>query len=307
LAILIEQLRQPLSKFLEFTSQNDYVKCRNRYKVPYETGVLMILYHLARPHRVRSDIERMFHCRRSHCSAICQTFIDAFYEVALKYLSDPTLLQARFPKYSQAIEKKTKCTGLLIWGFIDGTLKLIARPSKHQKAAYSGHKRCHGIKFQNVTTPDGYIAHLFGPIAGSRHDSYMLGESQIRDKLEAAMPGNDGQPVYAMYGDPAYPQSQYLLGGVAGAAAGSIEAKWNKAMSRARICVEWTFGEVGKVFRSLSLKQGMQVYRVPVAKYYYAAVFLLNCRNCMYGGQTADYFGCDPLDLDDYIELVDWN
>jgi nuclease HARBI1 len=267
----------------------------------------MILYRLARPHRVRLDIERMFHCRRSHVSAICNTFSNAFYEVALKYLSDPSLLLPRFPKYSLAIEKKTKCTGLLLWGFTDGTLKLIARLSKHQQAAYSGHKRCHGIKFQNVTTLDGYIAHLYGPIAGSHHDSYMLGESQIRDKLEATMPGNDGQPVHAMFGDPAYPQSQYLLGGVAGAAARSPEAKWKKAMARARICVEWTFGEVGKVFRALSLKQGMQVYRVLVAKYYFAAVFLLNCRNCMYGGQTAEYFECDPLDLNDYIGLVDWN
>ena len=122
------------------------------------------------------------------------------------------------------------------------------------------------------------------------------------------MPGTDGTPVYAMFGDPAYPQSQYLLGGVAGAAAGSPEAAWNRAMARARICVEWTFGEVGKVFRSMSLKQSMQLYRVPVAKYYFAAVFLLNCRNCLYGGQTANYFGCVPMSLEEYIiELVDWN
>jgi nuclease HARBI1 len=121
------------------------------------------------------------------------------------------------------------------------------------------------------------------------------------------MPGTDGAPIYAMYGDPAYPLSQYLLGGVSRAAAGSAEAAWNKTMSRARICVEWTFGEVGKVFRSMSLKQGMQVYRVPVAKYYFVAVFLLNCRNSLYGSQTADYFDCHPLSLEEYIDLVDWN
>jgi hypothetical protein len=307
LSLLMEQLRTPLAKYLEFTGQTDYVKCRHRYKVPYETGVLMILYRLAHPHRVRSDIERMFHCRHSHVSAICNTFIDAFYEVALKYLSDPVLLFPRFPKYSKAIKKKTRCTGLLLWGFIDGTLKGICCPSKHQKVAYSGHKRIHGINFQNVMTPDGYIAHLFRPIAGSRHDSYMFGVSEIRAKLEIAMPGTDGAPVYAMYGDPAYPLSQYLLGGVNRAAAGSAEVAWNKTMSRARICVEWTFGEVGKVFRSMSLKQGMQLYRVPVAKYYFAAVFLLNCCNSLYGGQTADYFDCLPLLLEEYIDLVDWN
>ena len=267
----------------------------------------MVIYRMVRPFRVRSDIERMFRCRRSHVSAICNTFVEAFYQVSLKYLSDPTLLQHRFPEYSKAIEKKTKCSGLLIWGFIDGTLKPICRPSKNQKAAYSGHKRIHGIKFQNVTTPDGYIAHLSGPIAGCRHDSAMLGESQLRTQLELAMPGTDGNPIYAMYGDPAYPLSQYLLGGFNGAAAGSAEAKWNKRMSKARICVEWTFGEVGKQFRGLSLKQSMQLYRVPVAKYYFTAVFLINCRNCFYGSQTTDYFKCAQLPLDEYIALVDWS
>jgi hypothetical protein len=195
----------------------------------------------------------------------------------------------------------------LVWSFIDGTLKPTARPSKHQKAAYSGHKRCHGIKFQNTTTPDGYIAHLYGPIAGSRHDSYMLSESEMLPQLRAAMPGIDGAPIYAMYGDPAYPQSAYLIGGVTGAADGSVEAAWNKTMSGARICVEWTFGEVNRQFRALSLKQNMMLFRIPVAKYYYTAVFLANCRNCMYGSETSNYFDCEPMSFDDYIALVDWD
>lgn len=307
LSMLIDKLRQPLSTFLEFVGDTDYVKCRHKYTIPFETGVLMILYRLARPHRVRSDIEQMFHCRRSRVSAVCNTFVDAFYELSLRYLSDPTLFQHRFALYSQAIATKTGCYALRIWGLIDGTLKPVARPSHNQKAAYSGHKRLHGIKFQNVTVPDGHIAHLYGPIAGSRHDSYMLGESNILEQLEVAMPGTDGSPIYAMYGDPAYPQSPYLIGGVAGAAVGSIQAAWNKAMSAARIAVEWTFGEVGRQFRGLSLKQSLQIYRMPVAKYYYTAVFLINCRNCFYGGETADYFNCSPMSLDEYIDLVDWN
>jgi nuclease HARBI1 len=174
-----------------------------------------------------------------------------------------------------------------------------------QKAAYSGHKRVHGIKFQNTTTPDGYIAHLFGPIAGSRHDSYMLSESQLLPQLQALMPA--GGTIYTLYGDPAYPQSVYLIGGIAGAQEGSVEAAWNTAMSSGRICVEWTFGEVGRQFRALDLKQGLQIFRLPVAKYYAVAVFFCNCRNSVYGSQTAKYFECEPMSLEDYINLVDWN
>lgn len=110
-----------------------------------------------------------------------------------------------------------------------------------------------------------------------------------------------------MYGDPAYPQSPYLLFSFAGAADGSVEAAWNKAMSTARICVEWLFGEVGRMFRFVSLRQGLQLYRTPVAKYYFAAVFLLNCRTCVYENQTSKHFKCRPLTLDEYLERVDWN
>ena len=112
----------PLSHILEFRSDSDYVKCQNKYKIPYETGILMILYQLARPHRIRSDTERMFHCRRSKISAVCSTFIDTLYKVALRYLSDPTILQDRFPMYATAVAAKTGVHGLRIWGFIDGTL-----------------------------------------------------------------------------------------------------------------------------------------------------------------------------------------
>ena len=201
------------------------------------------------------------------------------YEVAYAYLSDVTLLKHRWPLYAEKVAAKTRLSLIYVWGFIDGTLLKLARPGKKmQKAAYSGHKRCHGIKFQNVTTPDGLIAHLYGGIAGSRHDSHMLDNSNILPRLQAAMTGNQ-QRIYPLFGDPAYPQSPHLMGGIQRAAPNSMEAAWNRRMARARICVEWTFGEVGRQFRSLSLKPTMMIYRFPVTNYYFVAVFLMNCRN----------------------------
>jgi hypothetical protein len=224
LSKLIAALRIPLSKFLVFCGDTDYVRCRNNYKIPYETGVLLVMFRLARPHRIRSDMEHMFHCWRSKICAAFNTFIDAFFEVAMAYLSDPILLKDCFPDYAKAVVRKTGVHVLRIWGFIDGMLLKICRPTWNQKAAYSGHKRIHGLKFQNVTTPDGLIANLSCPIAGCRHDSHMLKASKTVDKLRDAMPGTDGRPIYAMYGDPAYPQSPYLMGSYARAADGSVEA-----------------------------------------------------------------------------------
>lgn len=34
------------------------------------------------------------------------------------------------------------------WGFIDGTPRPMARPTRNQQIMYSGHKRVHCIKFQ---------------------------------------------------------------------------------------------------------------------------------------------------------------
>jgi hypothetical protein len=47
-----------------------------------------------------------------------------------------------------------------------------------------------------------------------------------------------GGPIYTLYGDLAYPQSAYLIGGIVGVQPISIEAEWNKAMASGQIAVE---------------------------------------------------------------------
>ena len=95
-----------------------------------------------------------------------------------------------------------------IYGFIDGTVRKICRPTYNQKAAYSGHKRHHAIKYQSVYLPDGMFMTLFGPIAGSRHDGFLFRESNLLHQMQDMFP--DGE--YALYGDPAYQQTRWLLG-----------------------------------------------------------------------------------------------
>ncbi|PFX33086.1 hypothetical protein AWC38_SpisGene2011 [Stylophora pistillata] len=64
------------------------------------------------------------------------------------------------------------------WGFIDGTPRPMARPSRNQHIMFSGHKRVHCIKFQSVQAPNGLIANMFGPIEDKRHDAFMLGKKR---------------------------------------------------------------------------------------------------------------------------------
>ena len=50
------------------------------------------------------------------------------------------------------------------FGFVDGTVRPIARPGENQRILYNGHKRVHAIKFQSVVLPNGLIGNMYGPV-----------------------------------------------------------------------------------------------------------------------------------------------
>ena len=56
------------------------------------------------------------------------------------------------------------------WGFVDGIVRPVFRPTSNQRALFNGHKRIHAIKFQSVVTPNGLIANLYGPVEGKKHE-----------------------------------------------------------------------------------------------------------------------------------------
>jgi hypothetical protein len=293
--------------------EKDDIKVENGYRTPYETGFLILLYRMSYPRRVQPDMEKFFSMRKSKLSAILNTFLTAFYEVTLPYLSNPGLFYDRFNLYALAIKKKARVRRgrLRVWGFIDGTVRRICRPTYNQEMSYSGHKRCHGVKFQSVVTPDGLIACLYGPFEGCGHDARMLVESDIVQKLRNLMPvpEDDPQavPEFQLYGDPAYSESGYLIKGFPNAPRGSAEARLNKKMSKVRECVEWGFRDVITYWSYLDYRRAMQLYKIPVAKYYFVGVFLSNCICLLQGNITSNYFAMhadDLLTIDKYIYLV---
>ncbi|DAZ98166.1 TPA: hypothetical protein N0F65_005632 [Lagenidium giganteum] len=107
--------------------------------------------------------------------------------------------------FARAIfSKSNESTQTTCVGFIDGTVRGIARTTVHQRY---GRKREHGLKFQSVVTPDDLIRHLYGPILGSRHDSYMMTTSTL--PTEAAVLLHDNVQ-FILYGDPAYRRERFL-------------------------------------------------------------------------------------------------
>jgi DDE superfamily endonuclease len=141
---------------------------------------------------------------------------------------------------------------------------------------------------------------FYGPIAGSRHVSFLLSDSNLLRDLAVLYPNHE----FSIFGDPAYPQSGWLFGGFCNPAPGDDEALFNKEMSSVREAVEWGFKEVVAQFRFLDLKNAMKIYESPIGQYYIVGMFFQNIRTCFYSNQTSYYFNCKPMDLKTYFDLA---
>ncbi len=150
-----------------------------------------------------------------------------------------------------------------------------------------------------MVTPNGLIAHLYGPVEGRRHDAFMLNTSGLLPLLQQLVKPN-GEP-YVLYGDPAYGLTQNILAPFKGAQITASEQAFNKEMSRVRISVEWGFGKIMQYFAYLDFKKNQKVLLQPVGKYYAVACVLINCHTCLYGSLTSKYFGLNPPSLETYL------
>ena len=279
----------------------------NRYTAPYETCVLVYLYKMHRPMRLRPECESFFGMRMSHLSHIVRTFGDALYMVANPYLTNPQIWQPFFPNYAATIARHSDQFLTNAWGFIDATFRNVCRPTIHPEVLYSGYKKMHGLKFQCVVTPDGFIALLQGPFAGRMHDAAIFRETELEETLEEMMPfvEDEEDSVYHLCGDLAYPQSAYVCRGFAGVDPNTIEAIFNERMSNVRIVVEWTFNGILAIWGHLDCERSMKILEQPVGQQYINCAFLTNIHCCFYGNQTSTYYQLPPLTLNDYLGLVD--
>ena len=140
---------------------------------------------------------------------------------------------------------------------------------------------------------------MFGPIEGRRHDAFMLGASGLTHKLRRFQQAN-GQP-YVIYGNPAYGASRNVLAPYHGSQLSRQQADFNKAMSKVRVSVEWTFGKICQYFSYIDFKRSNKVLLQPVAKYYLVASLLTDCHTCLYGSSTTTFFDLEPPTLETYL------
>jgi len=93
--------------------------------------------------------------------------------------------------------------GAAVWGFVDGTLKIICQASKHQRRRYSGYKKRHATNFRAIATPGGLTSHLAGLFEVKFGDWEAWRQSKVEQHLRLVhqAPRNPPRNQRHVYGD----------------------------------------------------------------------------------------------------------
>ena len=77
-------------------------------------------------------------------------------------------------------------------------------------------------------------------------------------------------------------------------------------MSKLRVCVEWSFGDVLRHWKQMDMK--MKIQQTPCAVLFNVAVLLTNCITMIRGQNTTSiYYGINPPLLNEYFEAYEEN
>ena len=182
----------------------------SRHKVSGEEGLLILLRRFAYPARY-CDLDRLFGRSNTALSLIFNHILEYVYEKTKHLLRfDWERLNPAYLEEMCALNGEKGSLLMNCVGFVDGTVRPMCRPGREQKQFFNGHKRIHSLKFQGITFPDGIIAFMDGPYAGSRHDAGLLRDSGLEEILETNLRGVDGRQL-CIYGDAAYPDRPYIV------------------------------------------------------------------------------------------------
>ena len=107
---------------------------------------------------------------------------------------------------------------------------------------YNGHKKVHGIKVQSLVTPNGQIAHMYGPVDGKRHGGRTFTMSSLLPKLQQY--ARDTQGRLCIYRDPSYQINVNRQAPFPNNPLTADQKAYNRAMSQVRVSVEWLFGDI---------------------------------------------------------------
>ena len=278
----------------------DQIVCKQRSICNGMEGLCILLKRLAYPCRYTGMAHR-FGRNPTELYLIFNTVMDKIYEAhyhRLESWDQPFLPPEQLDNYAIAAQNRGASLENC-FGFVDGSVRRVARPKYYQRVMYKGHKRVHVIKFQSVVVPNGLIANLSGPFEGRRHDSTTLYESALLPNHRRVAFYNN--QLLCLYGDPAYPLGVHLQGPFRDRQLTPQMQVYNKAMSEVIVAVEWMFGNISRYFGFVDFKRQMKISLSAVGKMYSVCALLKNARRCLYSNIISKAFDFETPSIEQYF------
>lgn len=223
---------------------------------------------------------------------VCRFIFNRFARILL--WDERRLTLEQLNKYSSCFSRLGISYSRL-FGFIDGKICKICRPVTNQRIYYSGHKRCHCLRFQNVTTPDGFISSFYGPLPGCFNDINILHESGLREILEI----KSGR--YHLYGDAIYASQGPKFITAFTPPENKLQEEINTMLNSLRTEVEHSFAVIANQFSDYDFSRLQKVRLSPIIIEMPIMVLLSNCMNTFRPNQISQRCGLNPCSLQMYL------
>ncbi|PWY97768.1 hypothetical protein BCV70DRAFT_166387 [Testicularia cyperi] len=268
------------------------------------TALLMLLAYLRG--RTICGLESQYGWSKSRISRVRAKIVELILQkwghlLDVRMCGNTLLSKDNLQTYTEQI--RSKCGVDLVWGFVDGTLRPVARPTRGQEAVYNGWKHFHALKYQIISTPDGLIF-AQGPWDGSENDWSVWKKSGVAEWLQMASQQENNKQLF-LFGDKGYHLDSNLIVPYKGNNITAEQTHFNVIMSKYRITVEWAIGSVGVLFPRLNNRQQQKFLLTPVASDYLVGIILCNALSCLKGNTTSQYFELDPPSLEMYFRETD--
>jgi len=195
-----------------------------------------------------------------------------------------------------------------VWAFLDGTHMKICRPKSGQRGFYQHRKASHTVVLQGLTTPDGMIVQMFGPLEGVRHDQRVLTESGLQEMLRAYMTARFGQDIrtwYYVYADKGYAISDVIQPSYKGRDLQQLDARVaNIVMSAKRVSVEHSFRKFKSLWAFNNFYADCKVNKSPLCKYFIVSCLLTNLHTTCYESQVGKAYCLRPPTAHNYLHGI---
>ncbi|KAK3804753.1 MAG: hypothetical protein J3R72DRAFT_358232, partial [Linnemannia gamsii] len=140
-----------LEEILDVLQVPPRIKSHNRDNVDSLTVLCMTIYRLSYPARL-NRMETVFRRSTSAMSRLINHLIRwiMLHWNQLLIWDHHRLTPAKLQEYAKLCCEKSNHECNAVFGFIDGTVRRINRPTANQASMYNGHKHVHALKYQSI-------------------------------------------------------------------------------------------------------------------------------------------------------------